>query len=226
MSQALLSPFASRLAGRVAPLAPLAAAALLAGCGPDHPPGAVSSASGAPAASSAAAALSGAEAARASTAAPASPRSLSAAAPASAPTPTLAAACPKQPACPAPAPAAATPNPLAKPVGEKSRRLWAGHRAHTRHWGGHRGEVREAMLPPPPPLPPVDRYAGAYRLHEETREDLRAEAWRSGERRRVIVRRGEAYGGCPRACAGGYRDWDYAGIDARGYLVWRGKVEY
>jgi hypothetical protein len=220
MSHALLPSLASK----ILLAASLGAAMLLTGCGPDHPPGAAASS-----APSASAALAGADASRASKATPsilAESAASAGAALAAAPT----AACPKQPACPVPAPSAAAPNPLAKAMGEKSRRLWAHHRGrayaglgrgahHHRHF---RGETQEAMLPPPPPLPPVERFAGGYRMREETRDELRTRAWRSDDGGRVIVRRG----GCPGACPGGRRDWDYAGIDARGYLVWPGKVEY
>jgi hypothetical protein len=60
---------------------------------------------------------------------------------------------------------------------------------------------------------------------EETRETSRSEAWRASGGERVVVRQGDRP--CPDRCRpAGYRTFDYAGIDERGYLVWPGKVEY
>jgi hypothetical protein len=87
----------------------------------------------------------------------------------------------------------------------------------------HRGYRSEELQAPPP----VEHYAEArgMEMHggNRTREEL-------SESDRLVVRRREDSGAtrpCPRACPGaGYRGWDFAGIDARGYLVWPGKVEY
>jgi hypothetical protein len=67
------------------------------------------------------------------------------------------------------------------------------------------------------------------RESEETRETSRSEAWRSAGGEHVVVRQGDhgALRPCPERCRpAGYRTFDYAGIDGRGYLVWPGKVEY
>jgi len=198
------------------PAALAVALASLAGCGPDTGSGATSEASGAQSAGTAAAsaAMSGAPT-------PSSkPASLAAAAP-------EAQACPKlvQPKCPAaPGPAAAPlPHALAAPMSKASDRLWARHRGehharlHARRERRDLDQRRESQ---------VDRYAdlrdtemrSGYRMREQ-----------SSESDRLVVRR-EGYGAgrpCPRTCPGaGHRDWDFAGIDARGYLVWPGKVEY
>jgi hypothetical protein len=66
--------------------------------------------------------------------------------------------------------------------------------------------------------------------HHVRRERVRHEAGRSEESVRTIYRRSEDFGPgppCPGPCPGaGRRDWSFTGIDARGYLVWPGKVEY
>jgi hypothetical protein len=77
------------------------------------------------------------------------------------------------------------------------------------------------------------QYSGRFaylggREREETRETSRSEAWRFGGEH-VVVRQEDhrALRPCPDRCRPtGYRTFDYAGIDGRGYLVWPGKVEY
>ncbi len=56
----------------------------------------------------------------------------------------------------------------------------------------------------------------------------RSETSRLYQDGRVVIRERQDYAvrpGCPRDC-NWRRDFDMAGIDARGYLVWPGKVEY
>jgi hypothetical protein len=171
--------------------------AVLAGCGPDTGPAALAGASGAP----------GAHSSAASGALPSAlPSAPSTTAPTGAKPPmslTAAPACPAvvQPQCPA-APAAA-------PASKVTRRLWARHRGH--RWT-HRRERASR-----------ERFAetgGAESHVVRTYEE-------SSESDRTIVRRHGDFGSCPRGCPGGRpRDWDFTGIDARGYLVWPGKVEY
>jgi hypothetical protein len=177
----------------------------LTGCGPDSSASGASDASSAPSGSAAAAASASLAASNAATA------SAAAVAPAPALTPktevAVAPVCPKivQPACPTPANlSGGAPKVLAAPLSPARRRLWA--HPHRARYARHRAlvpanEVHWAR---------VDR-SDTSRLYQD----------------RVIMR--EDYAavrpGCPRDC-GGRRDFDMAGIDARGYLVWPGKVEY
>ncbi len=212
----------------------------LAGCGPGAGSGASSDATAAgPSAADAVSATPSAAAAAASTAA----QTQAQAGPA--------AACPKvvAPRCPG-APAAqpmqaaqsdSSSNRLAAAASGAQRRLWSRHRhgeafARREHraWD-HRRFAREhddhgaLMGGGASGEQDSERFARlGVRESEETRETSRSEVWRSGDAR-VVVRQSDrgALRACPDRCRpAGYRTFDYAGIDGRGYLVWPGKVEY
>jgi hypothetical protein len=223
---------AQRLIPASAALAGLALLAL-ASCGPDT--GAGSEASSAPSAGPSAAAASRASLAGTRSSAP----------PASA-TAAMAAACPKvapihcptTPATPntavqgAPTHLAATTathaNPLATGWSRASRRIWSRHRT-VRHGEAYAARERRERRGESDRMQSErqDRFAsaGSYESRQVTRSESTQVYGdeRFAERGREVFR-GEAYA-CPRACPG-HRTFDYAGIDARGYLVWPGKVEY
>jgi hypothetical protein len=71
---------------------------------------------------------------------------------------------------------------------------------------------------------------GGYRIEEGSRQFSRSEYSQDYGAARVIERDSFRVGPrCLTACPGlngGPRRFDFTGIDARGYLVWPGKVEY
>jgi len=218
------------------------AAAALAGCGPD---------SGAGNASASASAPSGASALASSNLAP-SPAPIAPACP-KAPAPQCPAPVPAQHAALSDAArrtwSRAPADHHRAAYAELNRRDWSTHR----RWTGdhermeqrdHRGEgltrgdriasERDGLIGGPAVVDGHDRFArsdiytahGGYRAEEESRAF-------SGER--LIEHAGQdvrgGLPGCPLDCrtgwrGQGHRTFNYAGIDARGYLVWPGKVEY